>query len=482
MEIEKLIEYINSKGNLVKENTDFIKDDLSERINEISTNEKSYLINNSNSPFNIISNIYNKETLLYLLDIKDFNDLYVKIYDFIDEIHKTRYTIKDKIKIITLFNKISALMPKSRKGIPKCQEVVMFKPELNRLPLSMITNAYLHTYVPQKDYRNVEICDIQILNNEECLLKNNDFYNCLTHLYNSNEEKLPIAICIGGNPIYSLCASMQLPEYIDKYMFAAFLLNERVYMSDCLTQDIQIPSDCDIVIEGFLNKKDKDPIVHVTCITHKKEPYLPISLSMSNSINEQIDKILLQLSGLNEIEDIYYPINNHKSKIAIVKIRNDYPTQAFKIAHAFWGSNQMMLNKILIVTDNCDIRDSSSIEYAIKKYYYPKKDTLFSRGLGQSGKICIDATSKYKTIINDNQKNSLIKNDKGNKGDKGDKGDKSEFICGNLKILTNYKDLVSPNNLLDVLGIISENADPIKDSSFVKDNDNEILIIDASII
>ena len=67
------------------------------------------------------------------------------------------------------------------------------------------------------------------------------------------DGKMPVAICIGGPPELIFSAIAPLPDNLEEYMFAGFLGKRRLRITKALTQDLLVPADADIVIEGWVD-------------------------------------------------------------------------------------------------------------------------------------------------------------------------------------------------------------------------------------
>ena len=46
--------------------------------------------------------------------------------------------------------------------------------------------------------------------------------------YKKVVKKMPVAVVLGGDPIYTYVATAPLPDNIDEYLFAGFLRNEQI--------------------------------------------------------------------------------------------------------------------------------------------------------------------------------------------------------------------------------------------------------------
>jgi 4-hydroxy-3-polyprenylbenzoate decarboxylase len=250
----------------------------------------------------------------------------------------------------------------------------------------------------------------------------------------ATDSHLPLAVTLGGDPLYTYCATAPLPEGIDEYLLAGFLRHKSVMMTNCITQPLQIPSDCDFVIEGYVDVEeakvmegpfgdhtgfyslaDLYPLFHVTCITHRRNAVYPATIVGIPPMEDKFialatEKIFLspiRFAIAPEIEDLYLPEEGVGHNFAVVKFKKSYPGQGHKVASALWGAGQMMFNKfILLISQDIDIRDKKALLEAIKTHYLPSRDTLITKGpldildhtapvCGYGGKISIDATWKF---------------------------------------------------------------------------------------
>ena len=350
----------------------------------------------------------------------------------------------EKLILLSQLNEAKTWLPKNKKGPGACQEVVFMQPDLQRLPIlkcwphdggRFITLPLVHTQDPDTGQRNVGMYRMQVFSVNSTGIHWHKHKTGARHFAASKTTRFPIAICLGGDPIYSFCAAAPLPDGFDEYLLAGFLRNKAVSLVPCLTVGLSVPEDCDFVLEGFIEAKeglttegpfgdhtgfyslpDLYPTVHITCLTHKKHAVYPATVvgippQEDTYITTAIEKIFLtpfRLTIAPEVVDMHMPIEGVAHNLAIIKIRKTYAGQAIKIAHAMWGAGQMMFNKIaIIVDDHIDIRNRKALLETLLKHYQPARDTFFSRGpldvldhaapkCGFGGKICIDATRKFR--------------------------------------------------------------------------------------
>jgi 4-hydroxy-3-polyprenylbenzoate decarboxylase len=244
---------------------------------------------------------------------------------------------------------------------------------------------------------------------------------------------MPIAVALGGDPAYTYSATAPLPDNVDEFLLAGFLRKQRVKLVKCITVELEVPSDADIIIEGYVDPAEEliwegpfgdhtgfysladwFPKFHVTCITHRNNAVYPATIvgvppmedTYMAKLTERIFLSPIKLSMIPELQDLNLPLEGVAHNIAIVKIEKTYPGQAQKVAHALWGAGQMMFNKFLIVVDgNVDIHNPLALVKHVSQNFNPLHDTLFSRGPldildhasekpSVGGKLLIDATNK----------------------------------------------------------------------------------------
>jgi len=189
--------------------------------------------------------------------------------------------------------------------------------------------------------------------------------------------RMPVSVALGGDPVYTYAATAPMPDGMDEYLLAGYLRGRAVRLVKCLTNDIRVPEDCDIVIEGYVDTaepkrtegpfgdhtgfyslEDPYPVMHVTAITHRRGAIYPATivgvppmedLYMARA-TEKIFLAPIRLALQPEVRGLWMPAPGVAHNLAVVSIERTYSGQAFKTAGALWGAGQMMFNKIMIVT------------------------------------------------------------------------------------------------------------------------------------
>jgi len=185
------------------------------------------------------------------------------------------------------------------------------------------------------------------------------------HAYKEAGKKMPVAIALGGDPVYTYAGTAPLPDGIDEYILAGFLRKKRVELVRCLTQpEIEVPADADIVIEGYVDPEedliwegpfgdhtgyyslpDWYPRFHITAITHRRDAIYPSTIvgippqedAWIGKATERIFLAPIKTTAVPEILDMDLPIHGVFHNLAIVQIHKTYPGQAQKVMNSLWG-------------------------------------------------------------------------------------------------------------------------------------------------
>lgn len=339
----------------------------------------------------------------------------------------------------------AGLMPVKRKGRGICQQIVMEDPDLNRLPVMkcwpydggrFITLPAVHTFHPETGHRNTGMYRMQVFDSTTTGMHWHRHKTGARHYeaWKKKGGRMPVAVTLGGDPVYIYAATAPLPENIDEYILAGFLRGRRVELVRCLTQDIWVPHDADMVIEGYIDTgedhrregpfgdhtgvyslADDFPVFHVTAITHSCTAVYPSTIvgvppqedAWIGMATERLFLTPIRLALSTEVVDIHMPPAGNAHNLVIVKIDKKYPGQGMKVLNTLFGAGQMMFSKYIVVTDgSADIRNPASVLSGVEKNCSFQRDLMLLRGpldildhaadnYSFGGKMGIDATVKY---------------------------------------------------------------------------------------
>ena len=409
--------------------------EVTDRI--VKSNGKALLFENNGTDYPILINLFGSDKRMALALGKSPDDVAREIETFFESVTAGSRSIRN---IGTLFNVIPKRI--GRKG--KCQEVIFKEVDISIFPVlkswpfdggRFFTLPIVHTVHPETKKKNAGMYRMQVIDNKTTVIHWQRHKTGANHFeaWKKVGKRMPVAVVLGGDPSYTYSATAPLPENIDEYMLAGFIRGKRVKMVKCVTNEILVPDDADIVIEGYVDPSEElflegpfgdhtgfyslsdwYPKFHVTCITTSKNAVFPATIvgvpPMEDAfLSKATEKIFLspiKLAIQPEIEDLHLPAEGVSHNLAVVKIRKSYPGQGKKVISSLFGAGQMSFTKYLVVVDgDIDIRDYPKLVGQVLRNTDFKRDLLFIDGPldvldhasdnpAFGGKLGIDATGK----------------------------------------------------------------------------------------
>lgn len=425
--------------------------ELTDRQAKLPGGGRALLFENTGTGFPVLTNMMGSERRICMaLGVERLAEVGERIDALFAEAVRPKKSWVEKLRMLPLLKEVAAWLPRevSRRG--ECQQVVMQGDgvDLGRLPVlrcwphdggRFVTLPLVHTVDPETGVRNVGMYRMQIFDGRTTGMHWHRHKTGERHYeqYRQRGERMPVTVCLGGDPVYTYSATAPLPDGLDEYLLAGFLRRRPVELVKCLTNDLRVPADCDFVIEGYVDPaepkviegdfgdhtgfyslKDLYPRFHVTCITHRRGAIWPATLvgvppmedAYIQLATERIFLAPIRLAVAPEVVDLWMPPAGVAHNIAVCVIRKSYPGQALKVANALWGAGQMSFNKFLIVLSAEDAEGCTGNDYlkVIRDRLHcfdPAQDALFSRGVldvldhsapqtGFGGKLCLDLTRK----------------------------------------------------------------------------------------
>ncbi len=427
--------------------------EITDRVSKSGNGGKALLFENTGYDFPVLMNAYGSEKRMCMaLGVKKLDDVAHEIERLFKMLAAPKEKILDKLRLLPTLGQFASWMPSVRSGRGECQEVIMKEPDITKLPVitcwpkdggPFVTLPVIHTKDPNTLARNVGMYRMQVFSPNMTGMHWHKHKVSAKHFneYKKLNKRMPVAVALGGDPVYAYSATAPLPENVDEYMLAGFLRKKKVELVKCITQpDIEVPSDADFIIEGYVDPNDElvwegpfgdhtgyyslpdwYPRFHITCITHKKKPVYPATIvgippqedAWLGKATERIFLAPIKMTMVPEIMDMDMPVEGVFHNLVIAQIKKDYAGQGQKVMNAMWGAGQMMFNKILVLADEkVKIQDYKALAQYVFENLNPATDIYFSTGpmdvldhscskLGFGGKMCIDGTTKYEEETDD---------------------------------------------------------------------------------
>ncbi|WP_104745508.1 menaquinone biosynthesis decarboxylase [Helicobacter pullorum] len=348
---------------------------------------------------------------------------------------------QEALKFLPRLLNLRHLSPKILNTRGLCQEVIKTNKEINltSLPIlktwsddggAFITMGQCYTQSLDGSVKNLGMYRLQVYDRNHLGLHwqiHKDSVGIFEE-YKKAKQKMPVSIAIGGDPLYTWCATAPLPYGMFELMLYGFIKKRKAKMVKCVSNPLFVPYDSDIVIEGYVDTEvlrdegrfgdhtgfytpiEPYPVLEVSAITHKQNPiYLatvvgkpPLEDKYLGYPTERIFLPLLQTTTPSLV-DYYMPENGVFHNLILAKIKARFPSQAKQSMHSFWGVGQMSFVKhaIFVGEDSPSLQSSEIIPYILNRFSV--KNCLFSEGVcdaldhsspnfAEGGKLGIDCT------------------------------------------------------------------------------------------
>jgi len=500
---------------------------------------KALLFENTGTSFPLLINAFGTEKRMALaISRKSLENAAIDIAETFTALTDSKDNLLKKISSVPSLLKISGYLPVRSRGKGACQQVIHYDPDLAILPVlkcwphdggRFFTLPMVHTVHPVTGKTNVGMYRMQILDNKTTAMHWQRHKTGANHFgeWKKTGKKMPVSVVLGGDPVYTYASTAPLPENIDEYVLAGFLRKKRVKLVRCLTNDLYVPSDADIVIEGYVDPAEElvlegpfgdhtgfysladfYPRFHVTCITHSQKAVYPATIvgippmedAWLAKATEKIFLAPLRLAILPEIEDLHMPSAGVAHNLVIVKIRKSYPGQGKKVISSLLGAGQMMFTKYLVVVSgDLEIRDYRQVLDHIFRNTTFKKDLLFlsgpldvldhtSEAPALGGKLGVDATikldeempvsgSQYSSAggkmivegLNQAEDHQAVR--------KAKKEHAEKQVSNDLRLILAVDKAVDLKDMYQVAWQILGNSDPQRDAELISEN---LLFIDGT--
>jgi len=349
-----------------------------------------------------------------------------------------------KLKMIPELFALKNVFPKRLKATGACQEVIVRKEDidLDKLPIlktwaedggAFITMGQVYTQSLDGEMQNVGMYRLQQYDKNH-LGMHWQIHKDASHFFDQYQragKKMPVTVAIGGDPLYIWCGQAPMPHGMFEMLLYGFVRGKNAQLVKSITNDIYIPKDVDVVIEGFVDPEKMQiegpfgdhtgyytleepyPIMEIETITMKKNPVFQATVVGKPPLEDKYmgwatERIFLPMLKpmAPDLIDYYMPENGVFHNLILGKMKTLYKGHAQQFMHAFWGVGQMSFVKhaIFVNADAPELEDDMAItEYILNRLDSSK--ILITQGIIDAldhtanetlvgGKLGIDATDK----------------------------------------------------------------------------------------
>jgi len=352
----------------------------------------------------------------------------------------------DKVNMAKDLFSLKNIFPKRLKGEGTCQAVKYLDDavDLAKLPVlttweqdggPFITMGQVYTQSLDGEMVNLGMYRLQVYDKNH-LGMHWQIHKDSSHFFDQYQKagkKMPVSIAIGGDPLYTWCATAPLPYGVNELLMYGLITKTPARLVKSLTTPLYIPEDVDYVIEGWVDTdelkiegpfgdhtgyytlEEPYPVMEVSAITTKKDKVFLATVVGKPPLEDKYmgwatGKIFFPLlkTTVPDLLDYHMPENAGFHNLILAKMRPLYKGHAKQFMHAFWGAGQMSFVKHAIFLDE-DAPKLENYESLVKYILdrFTPKSMFITEGILDAldhsspetlvgGKLGIDATKANK--------------------------------------------------------------------------------------
>jgi 4-hydroxy-3-polyprenylbenzoate decarboxylase len=295
----------------------------------------------------------------------------------------------DKLAMASELFSLKNIFPKKLKGSGPCQEIKYLDEDIDlyKLPVlttweqdggPFITMGQVYTQSLDGEMVNLGMYRLQVYDKNH-LGMHWQIHKDSSHFFDQYQKagkKMPVSVAIGGDPLYTWCATAPLPYGVNELLMYGLIKKENVKLVKSITTPLYIPQDVDYVIEGWVDTSEMRvegpfgdhtgyytlaepyPVMEVSAITTKTDPVFLATVVGKPPLEDKYmgwatGKIFFPLlkTTAPDLIDYHMPENAGFHNLILAKMKPLYKGHAKQFMHAFWGAGQMSFVKHAIFLD-----------------------------------------------------------------------------------------------------------------------------------
>lgn len=295
----------------------------------------------------------------------------------------------DKLSMASDLFSLKNIFPKRTNSKGECQSIVYKDEQINLYDIPVLTTweadggpfitmGQIYTQSLDGEVVNLGMYRLQVYDKNH-LGMHWQIHKDSSHFFSEYQKagkKMPVSVAIGGDPLYTWCATAPLPYGVNELLMYGLITKKQVKLVKSLTNPLYVPSDVDYVIEGWVDPSvmkiegpfgdhtgyytlaEPYPVMEVSAITTKKEPIFlatvvgkpPLEDKYMGYATGRIFRPLLKTTA-PDLLDYHMPENGVFHNLIIASMKPLYKGHAKQFMHAFWGVGQMSFVKHAIFLD-----------------------------------------------------------------------------------------------------------------------------------
>ncbi len=292
-----------------------------------------------------------------------------------------------------------------------------------------ITNAIIVAKDPDTGVRNASFHRMQVKGKNRIGTSLHSRRHLWNYVQRAEErgEDVPIAVVIGAHPLFIFGGLWKGPITSDEYAVTGGLMGSPLEIAPCVTVPVEVPIDAEIVLEGRILAKVREPegpfaeftgyaserstqqVIEISAICHRRDAIYQDIIPGISDEHTSLLAIPAEARLLRTLRQhfpnttaVSYPKSGTCRLHAHIAMRNPAPGQAKNAAAVAFGDD-LSLKLVVIVDDDVDVYNDSEVLWAMATRMQADEDIDIirhamgaildpSNHAGMTSKMIIDAT------------------------------------------------------------------------------------------
>ncbi len=221
-------------------------------------------------------------------------------------------------------------------------------------------------------------------------------------------EPLPVSFVVGAHPADHVAAMMRMP--VDELGIVASLRDAPLAVVKCVTNDIRVPADAEMVLEGYFDARGhveaegpygeflgyygavkRNPVFHLTAITRRRDALFQTATIGGRAMSHTDTAVLTSVRtevvlwkaleiAVREPVAVYATTSSGGNFNVRVALRQRVPGEA-RNAIAACMSALVNVKNVFVVDPDIDVTSDEQMDWAMATRFQPDRDLIVLSGM-----------------------------------------------------------------------------------------------------
>ncbi len=216
-------------------------------------------------------------------------------------------------------------------------------------------------------------------------------------------QHLEVAVAIGIDPLTLLASQAIAPIDCDELEIAGALHGAPLKVAKCLTNEVRVPADAEIIIEGrilcgvkeaegpfgefpkYYSAREHREVIAVDAITHRRAPiyHTIVPAEMEHLLLGSIPREATLLAHLQRsfpgVTDVHLAIGGVGRYHLYVQLRKTHEGQPKNVICAAFGAHYDV-KQVIVVDQDVQVHDPQQVEWAVATRFQADRDLIVIPG------------------------------------------------------------------------------------------------------